>query len=131
MARRVRENQLIQDVSIRALANLAETRDWEPGNHIRRRQAYGSLLAGNLRSHPHYSHHMTERRIEMIVKAAPLHDIGKVGIPDQILLKNARLTDDVFAVIKTHSKLGSDAKGEAMRGALNNEEYDRSQTYCQ
>ena len=65
---------------------------------------------------------MTERRIEMIVKAAPLHDIGKVGIPDQILLKNARLTDDVFAVIKTHSKLGSDAKGEAMRGALNNEQ---------
>jgi putative two-component system response regulator len=129
VARRVRENQLIQDVSIRALANLAETRDWETGNHIRRTQAYVSLLARCLQSHPRFAEYLTERRIEMIVKAAPLHDIGKVGIPDQILLKDARLTTEEFEIMKTHSRLGSDAIDKAMRGALNNDDYTALQQH--
>ncbi|MBM4201453.1 MAG: response regulator, partial [Gammaproteobacteria bacterium] len=130
VARRIHENQLVQDVSIRALANLAETRDWETGNHIRRTQAYVSLLANHLRHHPRFSAYLTTRRIGMIVKASPLHDIGKVGIPDQILLKDARLTEDEFTVMKTHSTLGAEAIDKAMRGALDNDEYAALQLHC-
>jgi putative two-component system response regulator len=130
VARRIRENQLIQDVSIRALANLAETRDWETGNHIRRTQAYVSLLANALRGHPRFAESLAPRRLEMIVKAAPLHDVGKVGIPDQILLKDSRLTPAEFEVMKTHSRLGADAIDKAMRWALNSDEYAALQKHC-
>ncbi|RYU61995.1 two-component system response regulator [Methylolobus aquaticus] len=130
VARRIRENQLIQDVSIRALANLAETRDWETGNHIRRTQAFVSLLANALRGHPRFAEALTPRRLELIVKAAPLHDIGKVGIPDQILLKDSRLTESEFEIMKTHSRLGADAIDKAMRGALNSDDYATLQKHC-
>ncbi|MGY6216038.1 HD domain-containing phosphohydrolase [Methylolobus aquaticus] len=130
VARRIRENQLIQDVSIRALANLAETRDWETGNHIRRTQAYVSLLANALRGHPRFAEALKPRRLELIVKAAPLHDIGKVGIPDQILLKDSRLTESEFEIMKTHSRLGADAIDKAMRGALNSDDYATLQKHC-
>jgi len=129
--RRMMENQLIQDVSIRALASLAETRDTETGNHIRRTQAYVEALALKLADHPRFRHFLTPRQIDMVVKAAPLHDIGKVGIPDAILLKPSRLSEVEFEQMKSHSMIGGDAIEEAMRGALDDEAYAALKDHCE
>ncbi|HSD16664.1 MAG TPA: two-component system response regulator [Thermomonas sp.] len=107
--KRTHEVSVIQDVTIRAMASLAETRDNETGNHIRRTQHYVRALAVRLRGHPRFRQFCTERNIEMLFKSAPLHDIGKVGIPDRILLKPGKLTDEEFEIMKTHTTLGRDA----------------------
>jgi len=109
VARRVEENELIQTVSIRALAHLAETRDPETGNHILRTQGYVRLLASRLKGHPNYSATIDDLYIKMVAQSAPLHDIGKVGIPDAILLKPGKLSADEWAIMKTHTYMGSDA----------------------
>lgn len=107
--KRTRENLAIQDVTILALASLAETRDLETGNHIRRTQHYVRILAEHLKTHPRFGWHLTDEKIEMLYKSAPLHDIGKVGIPDHILLKKGPLTPEETEVMKTHTTLGRDA----------------------
>ena len=109
VARRMQENELIQAVSIRALAHLAETRDNETGNHIQRTQGYVHLLATRLFTHPRFAATLTQKYIEVLVRSAPLHDIGKVGIPDHILLKPGKLTPEEWEVMKTHTTLGSNA----------------------
>lgn len=109
VARRMRENELTQAVSIRALAHLAETRDNETGNHIQRTQSYVRLLATRLSSHPRFAATLDNKYIEILARSAPLHDIGKVGIPDHILLKRGKLTPDEWEIMKTHTLLGSDA----------------------
>lgn len=109
VARRMAENDLIQQVSIRALAHLAEARDPETGNHILRTQGYVRQLANRLRQHPRFAAILDERYIELLSRCAPLHDIGKVGIPDAILLKPGPLTPAEWTVMKTHAKRGSDA----------------------
>jgi putative two-component system response regulator len=91
VARRMSENQLVQDASIHALARLAETRDPETGNHILRTQEYVRRLGRLLCKHPRFAASLDEHAIELLAKSAPLHDIGKVGIPDHILLKPGRL----------------------------------------
>jgi putative two-component system response regulator len=106
--RRTREVQLIQDVTIMAMASLAETRDNETGNHIRRTQNYVLALAKELRSHRRFRATLDDKTIEMLYKSAPLHDIGKVGIPDAILLKPGKLTAEEFEIIKTHTTIGRD-----------------------
>ncbi|MGQ5523963.1 response regulator [Chitinimonas sp. PSY-7] len=106
---RTHEVQVIQDVTIMALASLAETRDNETGNHIRRTQNYVRLLAAKLRQHPKYRAVLDDdNTIQMLYKSAPLHDIGKVGIPDRILLKPGPLTEEEFELMKTHTTLGRD-----------------------
>ena len=107
--RRTREVTAIQDVTILAMASLAETRDNETGNHIRRTQHYVRLLAELLREHPRFRHFLDEETIKLLFKSAPLHDIGKVGIPDRILLKPGRFTPEEFEIMKTHTTLGRDA----------------------
>ena len=107
--RRMRELSTIQDVTIMAMSSLAETRDNETGNHIRRTQNYVRALALRLRDHPRFAAYLTTEQIELLYKSAPLHDIGKVGIPDSILLKPERLTPAEFEVMKTHTTLGRDA----------------------
>lgn len=109
VTRRMEENERIQTVSIRALAHLAETRDPETGNHILRTQGYVRLLALRLRHHPRFAATLDEPYITMLARSAPLHDIGKVGIPDTILLKPGKLTADEWQIMKTHARLGSDA----------------------
>ena len=109
VARRMRENELIQAVSIRALAHLAETRDSETGNHIQRTQSYIRLLATRLAKHPRFAATLDNSYIESLTRSAPLHDIGKVGIPDHILLKPGNLTPDEWEIMKTHTILGFDA----------------------
>ena len=109
VARRTRELSAIQDVTIQAMASLAETRDSDTGNHIRRTQFYVRALTSKLKSHPRFSATLTDSMIEMIFKSAPLHDIGKVGIPDRILLKPGRFDAAEFEIMKTHTTLGRDA----------------------
>jgi putative two-component system response regulator len=115
VSRRMAENDLTQQVSIRALAHLAETRDPETGNHILRTQAYVRCLANRLRQHPRFSATLTDRYVELLARSAPLHDIGKVGIPDTVLLKPGKLSAEEWAVMRTHAKLGSDAIEQAER----------------
>ena len=112
---RMAENDMIQRVSIRALAHLAEMRDPETGNHILRTQGYVRLLASKLQNHPRFRDILTPTYIELLSQSAPLHDIGKVGIPDHILLKPEKLTPEEWVIMKTHAKLGSDALEMAER----------------
>jgi putative two-component system response regulator len=107
--KRTREVRAIQDVTILALASLAETRDSDTGNHIRRTQFYVRILAEKLREHEPFAQQLNDNTIAMLFKSAPLHDIGKVGIPDRILLKPGRLTEAEFEIMKTHAELGRDA----------------------
>jgi putative two-component system response regulator len=107
--RRTREITAIQDITIFTMASLAETRDLETGNHIRRTQFYVKALAEHLRSNPKFSAFLTDAYIDAVFKSAPLHDIGKVGIPDRILLKPGRFTPEEFEIMKTHTTLGRDA----------------------
>ncbi|HEY6896524.1 MAG TPA: two-component system response regulator [Rhodocyclaceae bacterium] len=109
VARRTREVMAIQDVTILAMASLAETRDSDTGNHIRRTQFYVEALARKLRDHPRFERHLNDQVITTLFKSAPLHDIGKVGIPDRILLKPGRFVPEEFEIMKTHTTLGREA----------------------
>lgn len=113
---RTHQLSAIQDVTIAAMASLAETRDNETGNHIRRTQHYVKALAVELRDHPRFREALTPEVIELLFKSAPLHDIGKVGVPDAILLKPGRLTEDEFEIMKTHTTLGREAIEAAEAG---------------
>lgn len=117
VARRMADNLQIQDVSIRALARLAEVRSIETGKHLLRTQAYVRTLAEHLAADPRFAAVLTPQHIDVIAKSAPLHDIGKVGIPDDILHKPGRLTPDEWEVMKHHAKLGSSAIENAERDA--------------
>ena len=107
--RRTLEVRAIQEVTMLALASLAETRDNDTGNHLRRTQLYVKVLAHKLKNHPRFREYLTDSNITMLVKSAPLHDIGKVGIPDRILLKPGKLDPEVFEIMKTHTTIGKDA----------------------
>ncbi len=113
VARRTEELAAIQDVTILAMASLAETRDSDTGNHIRRTQHYVKALAEAMRDLPRWRDTLTPAFIATLFKSAPLHDIGKVGIPDRILLKPGRFTPDEFEVMKSHPALGRDAIAQA------------------
>ena len=107
VARRMAENEMIQSVGIRALAHLAEIRDPETGNHILRTQGYVRLLATRLKTQPRFAAILSDRYIELLTRSAPLHDIGKVGIPDHILLKPGKLDAEEWEIMKTHTLLGA------------------------
>lgn len=107
--RRMRQNQLIQDVSMRALASLAEARDNETGAHILRTQNYVRILAEELAKMPKYADTLTPDVIDTYTKASPLHDLGKVGIPDYVLHKAGKHTPEEWEIMKTHAQLGADA----------------------
>ncbi len=97
-----------QAAIIESMASLTETRDPETGGHIKRTQEYVRLLAQALRKHPAYRSQLTDETIDLLYKFAPLHDIGKVGISDSILLKPGRLSVEEFEEMKRHSKIGAD-----------------------
>jgi putative two-component system response regulator len=109
VARRTREINTIQNVTMVAMGSLAETRDNETGNHIRRTQYYVKVLADRMKDHPQFKEYLTLETIELLYKSAPLHDIGKVGIPDHILLKPGKLTVEEFDTMKTHTTIGRNA----------------------
>lgn len=99
----------LQDVAMVAMGALAESRDPETGNHIRRTQHYVKALAKELSKHDKYKAFLTPENITSLYKSAPLHDIGKVGIEDSILLKPGKLTYEEFEQMKLHTTYGRDA----------------------
>ncbi|MDU0459146.1 MAG: two-component system response regulator [Geobacteraceae bacterium] len=107
--RRTEEVRALQEVTILALASLAETRDKDTGNHLRRTQLYVKILAERLKNNPRFEAYLADSTIALLYKSAPLHDIGKVGIPDRILLKPGRLEPEDFEIMKTHTTIGCDA----------------------
>ena len=113
--RSTQELATVQHVTLAALTALAETRDNETGNHIQRTQHYVRALALRLQNHPRFASFLTASTIEMLFRSAPLHDIGKVGIPDRILLKPGRFEPEEMAIMKTHTTLGRDVIEQAER----------------
>ena len=106
--KKVREISDAQQATIFALAKLAEQRDEDTGAHLERVREYCRLLAVKLGENTPYSHYITDEFVDCIRNASPLHDIGKVAIPDSILLKPGKLTDEEFEIMKTHSVLGAE-----------------------
>ncbi len=114
---KIKNEQLtqIENATIYTLASLAEIRDSETGQHIIRTSMYAKVLAEELQSNPAYSQFLTTSKIEEIAKAAPLHDIGKVGVKDSILNKTDKLTKDEFEQIKNHCEYGAQILERATR----------------
>lgn len=106
-----RDRQLIasQAATIGAFCALVEARNNETGNHIRRTQYYVQELAERLSTHPDFRAQLTPDTIQLIVKSAPLHDVGKVAIPDAVLLKPGKLTPEEWVTMKTHCEIGRNA----------------------
>jgi putative two-component system response regulator len=109
VARRTQEVGIVQDATMVALGSLAETRDNETGNHIRRTRHSMKILSLRLREEARFAGALPDAAVELLYKSAPLHDIGKVGIPDRILLKPGKLTPEEFETMKTHTTLGRNA----------------------
>ena len=115
---RTKELERTREVTILAMASLAEARDNETGNHLHRTSSYIRVVAEHLMRSSVRGEQLTPEKISMLVRSAPLHDIGKVGIPDAILLKPGKLTPEEFEIMKTHAAIGRDAiaKAEAHLG---------------
>lgn len=120
--RRTLELDLIKDISLQALAGLAEKRDNETGNHLHRTRAYIEALMKHIVQKPAFAAILPASQQRLICKAAPLHDIGKVGIPDAILLKPGKLTPEEFEIMKQHSQIGADALTAAIERVLSGKE---------
>ncbi len=114
---RIREGLLAQDLMLFAIAELAEARDDDTGQHVMRTQAYVQVLAERLQSSPVHRDALAPPALARIVKAAAMHDIGKIGIPDRILLKPGRLTAEEFEIMKTHARIGGQAIERAIAKA--------------
>ena len=116
---RTSELKLTQEMTIKSLATLAEARDNETGMHIYRTKNYVKILAEHLKKHPRFSEYLSEPNIESIINSAPLHDIGKIAIPDEILKKPEKLTEQEFEDMKKHTIHGRDAiaKTEKIMGS--------------
>ncbi len=106
---RTRRLALTQAVTIESLATLAEYRDPETGGHIKRTQNYVKALAVHLKDHPRFRDELSDDIIELLYLSAPLHDLGKVGVRDNVLLKAGRLTDEEFEEMKKHTIYGEEA----------------------
>ena len=102
------------DLALFALAKLAESRDSETGAHIERVQSYTRLLARNLSEEVRSLHGVDDEYVRLLYQTTPLHDLGKVGIPDAVLLKPGKLTPAEFAIMKTHTILGAQTLDAAL-----------------
>lgn len=109
------ERNIMQQNVIEDLADVVETRDIETGDHIKRTKLYVNILAKALSKHDFYKDTLTDETIDLMTAAAPLHDIGKIGVSDLILCKKGRLTDEEFNIMKTHTTIG----GEIINHILN------------
>ena len=106
---RTRESVLTRDVTIHALVSLLEVRNIESSNHTKRTQLMMRALCAHLRTKPHFEPILTDSYSAELFDTTPLHDIGKVGIPDHILLKPDRLTTEEFEIMKKHTTYGVEA----------------------
>lgn len=107
---RFKELRVTQAVAIETLASLAEYRDAETSHHLQRIGVFVKILGDGLQKHSPYSDYLKSRDnyVEDLVNASVLHDIGKIAVPDRILLKPGALTDEEFEIIKTHTTIGSE-----------------------
>ena len=112
---RTRELAMVQEATIESMSSLVETRDPETGGHIKRTQNYIKILAEALKKRPGFQSFLDDEAIDLLCKSAPLHDIGKVGVSDRILLKPGKLTDQEFEEMKKHTIYGRDALFSAER----------------
>ncbi len=104
-----------RDVTIFAMAKLAESRDNETGLHLERMRNYSKILASALGDAAKYKDIITPQYIQNIYLTSPMHDIGKVGVPDRVLLKPDKLTDDEWVIMKTHAEKGAETLGAALK----------------
>ncbi|MBC8352259.1 MAG: HD domain-containing protein [Planctomycetes bacterium] len=104
-----------RDLTMFALAQLADSRDPETGEHLLRMRAYAQLLAEHLSKHGPYVGEISRQFLAEFYRSTPLHDIGKVGVPDQILLKPGKLTYDEFEIMKQHTIIGAEALENAAK----------------
>ena len=104
--RSVDEKEAANRMMVQSLLSLTEIRDAETGYHSRRTQQYSRLLAQQLATHPRFREYLTPSRIDLLATLAPLHDIGKVGVPDQLLNKAGHLTSEEFTEMKKHPGYG-------------------------
>jgi putative two-component system response regulator len=102
-------------VAIFALAKLAESRDVETGAHLERVMNYSRILAQQLPAMGSYVDEIDPEFVRLVYGTSPLHDIGKVGIPDGVLLKPGRLDDREFEIMKTHAEIGAKTLDAALR----------------
>jgi putative two-component system response regulator len=116
----VKEISDSQMATIFALAKLAESRDIDTGNHLNRIQTFCRLLADKLSTYPEYAQQVSPDFIDTLQKASPLHDIGKVGIRDSILLKPDKLTPQEFDEMKSHTTMGANTLEEVLQNYPNN-----------
>jgi putative two-component system response regulator len=117
----VKEIYELQMGMIFGLAKLAEIRDTDTGKHLERIRILCKLLADEIHLMPEYAGHVDGEYCERIYQSSPLHDIGKVGIPDSILLKPGRLEADEFEIMKTHTVIGAEALMNVRQRFPNNE----------
>ena len=115
------KSDYLEEQMLSTLNAIALARDNETGQHILRTQRYVKTLALRLRTLGHYLEALSDTGIDTMFKAAPLHDIGKVGIPDNILLKPGRLTEDEWQVMKTHALIGENTLSATKRGEEQNQ----------
>jgi putative two-component system response regulator len=106
---RTRELMLTQQATIMSSASLAEYRDLETGGHIKRIKEYVHIIAKELMNNPKYQNMINDKYIDFLVQSSPLHDIGKVGVPDAILKKSGKLDTDEFEIMKKHTTYGKNA----------------------
>jgi len=105
-----------QDITVFALAKLAEHRDQDTGEHLERIRSYSQLLAEHLGQNGPYASQIDKTFLDDLFRASPLHDIGKVGVPDSILLKPGKLTKDEFETMKRHAVIGANSLRETVGG---------------
>ena len=115
VARRISQLNRMQEATIHVITTLAEFRDEETGNHIRRTQEFVRLIVDGLRTLPEHADYLTAEKTAQIVTSAPMHDVGKIAIPDNILLKPGRLTGEEFEIMKLHSVRGYEILSQAQK----------------
>ena len=120
----IRQLKHYNDETVTAFATLVENRDDNTGGHIKRTKGYVSILLGEMRKKPAYRMVLTEDYIQDVIKAAPMHDIGKIATPDSILQKPGKLTDEEFAIMKEHAPRGGEIIKETFAG-LDDKEYQK------
>lgn len=109
------EIEQLQDAAIGVMVSLAEFRDEDTGNHVRRTSEFVRLLAVELARLPGYANELPPAKIALMAKSAPLHDIGKIAIPDHILLKPGKFEPEEWAIMQTHARRGYDILERAGR----------------
>ena len=119
-----------RDVAIFAMARLAESRDPETGAHLERVRSYSRILAQHLSGVDKFRAEINAEYVRLIYLTSPLHDIGKVGIPDCVLLKPGRLNDREFAIMKTHTSLGAQTLDAALLQVPRREVPSDGAGYC-